>query len=71
MKGGKQNKLVCLKHMKIKVKYVIENIFGTSEEQIFECNVRSFYEWRIELIKTIQLGIHDEVVVKEIKVLDK
>jgi hypothetical protein len=57
--------------MKIKIKYVIENIFGTSEEQMFECNVRSFYEWRIELIKTIQLGVHDELIVKEIKVLDK
>jgi len=57
--------------MKIRIKYVIENIFGTSEEQMFECNVRSFYEWRLELIKTVQLGIHDEIVVKEIKVLDK
>lgn len=57
--------------MKIKVKYVIENIFGTTQEQIFECNVRSFYEWRIELMKTIYLGVHDELIVKEIKVLDK
>jgi hypothetical protein len=53
--------------MKIRIKYVIENIFGTSEEQMFECKVRSFYEWRLELIKTVQLGIHDEIVVKEIK----
>lgn len=57
--------------MKIKIKYVIENIFGSTEEKIFECIVRSFYEWRLELMKTIQLSIYDELIVKEIKVLDK
>jgi hypothetical protein len=59
--------------MKIQIKYTIESIYDTPnqniQERIFICNVRSMYEWRLQLIQAVNLSPHEEIFVHEIKEL--
>jgi hypothetical protein len=57
--------------MKIQIKYTIESIYDTAnqniQERIFICYVRSMYEWRLQLIQAVNLAVHEEIFVHEIK----
>jgi hypothetical protein len=60
-------------NMKIQIKYTIESIYDSPnqniQERIFICNVRSMYEWRLQLIQAVNLAPHEEIFVNEIKEL--
>jgi hypothetical protein len=57
--------------MKIQIKYTVESIYDTPnqniQERIFICYVRSMYEWRLQLIQAVNLAVHEEIFVHEIK----